>query len=138
TVTSQSSYVDYVGGFIGYAHNTTDVFDSFSAGNITVDAADFASHIGGFVGNWDNGLRLNVISSYSASNITVTAINAIDSVGGLIGSITIPLATVNDSWSAGLVSSNLVATNTGGFIGAYDVATSFSNNYFDKTTSTRA
>jgi hypothetical protein len=143
SVTSTNSTVIDVGGIFGYSDDVTTITDSFSQSDITVSAGNTASNIGGLLGRWDYN-DLIVSNSYAAGNITVDATSTITSVGGFIGAIennSFVSASVSDSFSAGtitLTSGTNGLVTTGGFIGEYVVATVFSNNFYDKTTSTEA
>jgi hypothetical protein len=138
------TYTDYgISGFFGYANDLTTISNSFSAGSVTVNAGSYASHIGGFIGIWDYN-SLNVSNSYSTSNIVVNASTTITSVGGFIGAVNdcCSAATgqsISNSFSTGSLTLNSLTNDlvtVGGFIGSYDLSTTFYNNFFSPSLST--
>ncbi len=100
SVTGQGSYCAYTGGLIGRNEGTSNVYQSYSTGN--VNSAD--DKVGGLVGS--NSAEVN--DCYSTGN--VIASNGIG-VGGLIGENS---GTINNSYARG---STTGSQQVGGLVG---------------------
>ena len=109
----------YAGGLVGAMWDAgTSVTDSYSAGTISTSG----SYEGGIVGGFFNG-TLNRVYSNATINL-----NGHFYVGGLVGD---DQGAINNSFSAAtLVGSN---SSDGGLVGL-DNSGSYTNDYFDKTT----
>jgi filamentous hemagglutinin family protein len=118
TDSSNSTY-DGIGGLVGEANRNSIISLSYATGNVNASHSD---HAGGLVGIIDSS---TVINSYATGNVI-----GIDDVGGFAGKVSNSILTNN--YSIGTVTGN---SNIGGFVGFKRSGNTFTNNYWDTTTS---
>ena len=141
TYNIEANYVEYVGGFIGYAisymnyieneiifNSSSNIINCTSSGDIYIGKDEEMAHgyniyIGGFIGLSGN---ICVEESYSMGNISVN--NSLESgvVGGFVGASAI--SSFIKSYAKGNISSSGFAYYMGGFAGN-DYLSSFTNCY---------
>jgi len=111
-----------IGGFVG--ENARPINNSYSTGAVN----GTGNSVGGFVGK---NTSATISNNYSTGAVNGTGNN----VGGFVGENNGTNTQINSSYSIGLVTGGLLATNIGGFIGNYTSCTSCAINsgYYDKT-----
>jgi filamentous hemagglutinin family protein len=114
----------YVGGLIGTIDGAVTVSDSYSTGNVNLNANYIGNYYVGGLAGWNNGGTIS--NSYSTGNVSISGIDG-NHVGGLMGANS--NGVINNSYSTGNVNiTNGNCSYVGGLAGFNGQGT-ISNSY---------
>jgi hypothetical protein len=129
-IVKTGTWVPLSGGFIGMVQSYTGtISSSYSSGNLTVGNSGVT---GGFIGKLYNSSTTTIKDNYSVTNIINTG--STQDVGGFIGSIDTGIATITNNYYSGNMTSISIQDDVGGFIGKNTTSASYSNNFWNTTT----
>jgi hypothetical protein len=126
-ISASNLYMIYAGGVVGYQGNGSVTEDSHSYGSVTATSPyPYAGGVVGYnYGNLDGKTGSRISRSYSAVSVGATATNdGLPYAGGVAGYNSGDQATIQDSYSTGIVSAN----TEGSYAWAGGVAGSNANN----------
>jgi filamentous hemagglutinin family protein len=124
-VTESGNASFQIGGLVGASYSGT-IMTSFNSGNISVGTN--ANDVGGLIG--DNAGVIN--NSYNIGNVTTSTGASSDSIGGLAG-YNETNGTINNTYTANLVTTDPSSTNVGSIIG--NNSGTITNSFWDSTVS---
>ncbi len=130
-VVSQSSYVNSIGGLVGYSEGTLDISSSYAIGAIVVTSqTDTANAVGGLIGYSD--YDTTIADSFSQSDVTIDSVDTAQYIGGLLGLWDYSSLSLFQTYSSGnlTVTADTSADSIGGLVGGLDDSPSTITNSF--------
>jgi beta-lactam-binding protein with PASTA domain len=129
-VTTLYSSNEVLGGLVGQQYTGT-INSCYNAGSVNSSASASVVYAGGLVGSQRSG---TISNCYNAGSVFSSAMINPPFIGGLVGGQVDTLARIENCYSTGKVSGNLIANNAGGLLGIRISGTVVSS-YWDTQTS---